>query len=104
MFPYSHVIYCNPKLKLSGMTLTLNPEIPVDLKKYNARKKEAIRRTQNLIDGEHIHLIENVDEQGTLNTSPKPLHSIGFFDSFKKKDDIADAILNGYVFIIEKKM
>lgn len=102
-FPYTHVHYCNPKLKLSALTDVLppRPEEKPDLKKYNERKKEAIRRTKNLLYSEHIKEIENFEDQSGSNTPPNPPKA-GFFDSFKKKDDIADSILNGYVFIQDK--
>jgi hypothetical protein len=99
--PYTHIHYCNPKLKLSTLTNTLPCSPKPDLTKYNARKKEAIRRTQNLILGEHILVVENpleVSGEHTPPTSP----TVGFFDPFKKKDDIADAILNAYVFLDDK--
>jgi hypothetical protein len=100
-FPHTHVNYCNPKLKLKSLTDVLPAREPPDLKKYNERKKEAIRRTQNLIDSENIQIIENFMDQSGANTPPaKP--SIGFFDPFKKKDDIADCILNGYVYLQNK--
>ena len=102
-YPYTHIHYCNPKLKLGPLTNVLpsRPEDKLDLKKYNARKKEAIRRTQNLIDSENIQVIEKLGDQSGNNTPPSP-PTVGFFDSFKKKDDIADTVLNGYIFL-EKK-
>ena len=102
-YPYTHIHYCNPKLKLGPLTNVLpsRPEDKLDLKKYNARKKEAIRRTQNLIDSENIQVIEKLGDQSGNNTPPSP-PTVGFFDSFEKKDDIADTVLNGYIFL-EKK-
>lgn len=102
-FPYTHIHYCNPKLKLSCLTdvLPARPEDQLDLKKYNARKNEAVRRTKNLIESDNIRVIENFTDQSGANTPPHP-PTVGFFDSFKKKDDIADCILNAYVFIQNK--
>ena len=99
-FPYSHVHYCNSKLKLSVCTnvLPARPEDQLDLKKYKGRKQEAIRRTENLILSENLQLIENTMDESGKNTPPQP-STVGFFDPFEKKDDIADCILQAYVFL-----
>ena len=85
MFPHSHIRYCNPKLKLSEKTLLDPPDVAPDLKKYTARKKESVRRVQNLL--ERGVLIDECNGEKKNN----PFHFFIPLELYKKKDDYAIA-------------
>jgi hypothetical protein len=89
MFPHSNIRYCNPKLKLSDKTLLDPPDVVPDLKNYNARKKESVRRVQNLLDRGGL-----VDGCNGEKNNNNPFNFFTPMEIYKKKDDLSDCILN----------